>query len=340
MEKMKQSCARQRESWIDVLKGIGIVLVVIGHTSQNNCLVDWIYTFHMPMFFSLSGYLWNRLACEPVTFKEFAIKRIKKILWPFVLFRILLIMYWIVLESHFRPLDLGPIWFLIVLFVVELVAFLILNNRQDEVWINIMVLVMAIGLLVLWKVILPDSEVMAWGLRSVNAFIWYVSGQFVGSISKKIKKMFGKIIRCIVLWILFTVSVIVCVFNGNVSMWSNDFGNTALYIIGNIVGTLFVALLCKWFWRKNDVIEFFGQNTIIILATHEPIKRVILKVAEIISGKFNFDVIIEEIQKNILTSLTVAFIVLMIDVLVILVFRKIKKLVPSFVRENLLSFVR
>lgn len=28
-----------RESWIDVLKGIGIILVVIGHTSMENPLV-------------------------------------------------------------------------------------------------------------------------------------------------------------------------------------------------------------------------------------------------------------------------------------------------------------
>lgn len=39
-----------RESWIDVLKGIGIILVVIGHTSMENPLVKWIYVFHMPLF--------------------------------------------------------------------------------------------------------------------------------------------------------------------------------------------------------------------------------------------------------------------------------------------------
>lgn len=29
---------RQRESWVDVLKGIGIILVIIGHVSQTNAL--------------------------------------------------------------------------------------------------------------------------------------------------------------------------------------------------------------------------------------------------------------------------------------------------------------
>lgn len=53
------STKRQRETWIDVLKGIGIILVVIGHVSLGNTLNSWIYTFHMPLFFSVSGYLWG-----------------------------------------------------------------------------------------------------------------------------------------------------------------------------------------------------------------------------------------------------------------------------------------
>ena len=52
--------AKQRQAWIDVLKGVGMILVVIGHTSEKNVLNDWVYTFHMPLFFALSGYLWEQ----------------------------------------------------------------------------------------------------------------------------------------------------------------------------------------------------------------------------------------------------------------------------------------
>lgn len=44
-----------RAEWIDVLKGIGIILVVIGHVNTKGFLVQWLYTFHMPLFFALSG---------------------------------------------------------------------------------------------------------------------------------------------------------------------------------------------------------------------------------------------------------------------------------------------
>lgn len=34
--------------WADVAKGIGIFLMVMGHSGLPNCMHDWIYSFHMP----------------------------------------------------------------------------------------------------------------------------------------------------------------------------------------------------------------------------------------------------------------------------------------------------
>lgn len=48
---------RPREAWLDILKGIGIVLVVAGHVTTHATLQQTIYLFHMPLFFALSGYL-------------------------------------------------------------------------------------------------------------------------------------------------------------------------------------------------------------------------------------------------------------------------------------------
>ena len=41
---------------LDILKGIMIIFVVIGHTSIKIPFFD-IYWFHMPAFFLISGYL-------------------------------------------------------------------------------------------------------------------------------------------------------------------------------------------------------------------------------------------------------------------------------------------
>lgn len=44
-----------RENWVDIAKGIGIILVVMGHANCPEIPHGIIYSFHMPLFFFLSG---------------------------------------------------------------------------------------------------------------------------------------------------------------------------------------------------------------------------------------------------------------------------------------------
>ena len=68
---------------LDIMKGILIVLVVLGHT--NTPLTRWIYSFHMAAFFAISGYLWNdRHAGSSKDALSFIISRLKRLYLPFV----------------------------------------------------------------------------------------------------------------------------------------------------------------------------------------------------------------------------------------------------------------
>ena len=44
-------------TWISIAKAIGICLVVIGHSGAPEYVVKYIYSFHMPLFMLISGYL-------------------------------------------------------------------------------------------------------------------------------------------------------------------------------------------------------------------------------------------------------------------------------------------
>ena len=46
---------KQRDSTWDAVKGIGIILMVIGHSGCPTFLHDFIYLFHMGLFFFVSG---------------------------------------------------------------------------------------------------------------------------------------------------------------------------------------------------------------------------------------------------------------------------------------------
>ena len=56
---------KQRDIHLDALKGLAIILVVTGHiiafshpgTVDKSLLFNLIYSFHMPLFFFISGYL-------------------------------------------------------------------------------------------------------------------------------------------------------------------------------------------------------------------------------------------------------------------------------------------
>ncbi|BBD97505.1 glycosyl transferase [Sphingobium amiense] len=49
--------ATERLDWVDVARGIGIVAVVVGHVWTRGSLRGAMYSFHMPLFFLLSGML-------------------------------------------------------------------------------------------------------------------------------------------------------------------------------------------------------------------------------------------------------------------------------------------
>lgn len=50
--------SRARLPWLDVLKGIGIILVVVGHIYSNKTIFNWLYSFHMPLFFFAAGWVY------------------------------------------------------------------------------------------------------------------------------------------------------------------------------------------------------------------------------------------------------------------------------------------
>lgn len=67
-----------RLGFIDVAKGIGIICVMLGHLGSE--MIDKVvFTFHMPLFFLLSGYFLNEK--EPI--REFIKKKAKRLLIPY-----------------------------------------------------------------------------------------------------------------------------------------------------------------------------------------------------------------------------------------------------------------
>ena len=80
---IKVTVAVQRVGYLDIAKGIGIILVVMGH--NDFALISpfahkFIYSFHMPMFFFMSGMFFK----PDLPFWTFLQKRFHRVLKPFL----------------------------------------------------------------------------------------------------------------------------------------------------------------------------------------------------------------------------------------------------------------
>ena len=77
---MNTDVAKERYLFIDVARGISIICIVLGHLGVSS-INRFVFTFHVPVFFLLSGYFTN----AEVSFKEHIKKKAKTLIVPYVL---------------------------------------------------------------------------------------------------------------------------------------------------------------------------------------------------------------------------------------------------------------
>ena len=84
---MNQLQAKGRNTTLSICKAIAIILMCAGHTEGPKLLMDFIYLFHMPVFFIAAGYFFDKkYLSDPWTFCK---KRFKGLYVPFVKWSVL-----------------------------------------------------------------------------------------------------------------------------------------------------------------------------------------------------------------------------------------------------------
>lgn len=170
-----------RNILFDVIKGVAIYLVVLGHSIQYLMGDGWqesvvgkcIYMFHMPLFIFISGYFFSPSADKSCVW-NFVKKKFVRILLPSITYGLMMIVVNTVLSSIKRHtlyvafpdnMEYFGLWFLSVLFVISCLCRLFYNCKYY----------MYIYLFVAFLfVTLPDSVFMAHQLRYL--FPYFVLG--------------------------------------------------------------------------------------------------------------------------------------------------------------------
>ena len=159
----------KRILWIDYAKSICIYLVLLGHAHASQPVTDFIYTFHMPLFFFLSGCLFS-FEKHP-NFKEFAIKRFKELMVPYLWINLITYLFWLFAGRNFgedatisttwyspiigillgyskQMIHNTPMWFFICLYFLEIFYYLLfkpLQKKSKSIKISVLIVIAVIG---------------------------------------------------------------------------------------------------------------------------------------------------------------------------------------------------
>ena len=281
---MNRIVTKPRIDYIDSARGIAILFVLIGHLcTLKHGLGQYFYSFHMPMFFIISGILLSyNDSWKKMTFYENFIKKLKSFMYPYIIFSILSILYiWISKDLHsaidsifiFISLEgISSLWFLPALLIAELLFILIMKycSKIQTIISFILILIISGIFCVLGAKLgfISVTGVETNLMKSLNiinraliATIFIAIGYY--SINIKLDKK-----------MLFIISVAFLIINLSlfryniVNLHYSAIGNPILYYINSITGSFGYIGISKLFLDKIKILIFYGKNSLILFVTH------------------------------------------------------------------------
>ena len=335
-----------RLAFLDVAKGIGMVLVVFAHVNFTPGLLIYAYSFHMPLFFILSGMLYNK--DRYTSFSSLVRRKLETLVCPYIFFSLLALLFSmaadylrvgmaglafkeyllsfgrIVLSQGSQTIVNAALWFLTCLFVVEALYYWI-SKLKTVLIVVISVGLSCIGWLLEAGCLGFDSSILPWSLDSALFCMgFFALGHLLGDTVKKgvsyIAENKYKVLICLgVLGVCLAVQIPVAFWNGKVSIGSKNLGNGLLLYITGIFGTgglLAISILLM----KSRFLSYCGRNSLYILCIHWIILNAILVICLRVPALV-YD------KESILQTLIPFIIVMIGSLLFVAVYTKVKKII-------------
>lgn len=254
-----------RINHIDIARGIAILLVVLGHCFQSSdvALNRVILSFHMPLFFFLSG-----VFAKPETVKTIlggAIMKAKRLLIPQITLSITIILLkgliWLSegkCLTDFDFLACFGFWFLPVLFLCSIyymAVSAILDLHKVRFQVATTIIAFTIAIIVVMNDVTTNITPIDWLIKSVVAMPFYFCGSFF---KEKVLKVDDKQRRtnCFFVLLLLPIIVMLSQINTPVRMYENEYGSLPLFFLTSVLGIILVMELSKRMVNMPILIEF------------------------------------------------------------------------------------
>ena len=289
-----------RLDWIDTIKGIGIILVVVGHHLRGLSWINtWISSFHMPLFFLVTGYLYAYRQSWNFSIHKFFTNKIKGLLYPYATLSLIILIWHFVFYNIFftnshpesstievflltiTTYGYHALWFLPCLFLSSILFHLITKHNVHH-----LVCIFLMISLVLVNYILVSNYITIDILRTLDATVYIYFGYLFFLLLQK--KRFIQIALLIISVSIIVLSFIILHF------FPSYFPRLDIRTgkIGNVLGYFFSLSICFvifWLCKKinilNHIFGFWGKYSIIIMALHMDIS---IEISYLIVSKFPF----------------------------------------------------
>lgn len=283
----------RRIEWIDNLRGFGILMVMLGHALTGGALKGLIYSFHLPVFFFASGYLFN-----PLKYKSslsFVKSRSRTLLVPYFVFSIVIILFraFVILGKNLlvnsitsynevynsligvvvqmRNTDYsGFCWFLALLFISQiLLYYLVKISKSNYKYIILsLILLFVIG----WAYIYFIGISLPWHIDASFVSVFFVG---LGFIVRNKAEIFSKITSIKLLPVYILINLICTYANYRltgkiIDLYESSLGNPIFYILAGCSGTMACIIIVMRI-PKNRLLEYMGKNSLTYYALHHKI---------------------------------------------------------------------
>ena len=281
--------ARGRVSWIDAAKGLGIVLIVLGHVASvesPSALYVYIYAFHVPLFFFISG-----LTLKPgrEAFGAMLGGKLRSLLLPYLCYALLGYAFYIlgyglaqVLHLKIEQFNYGPwhpllgvfigtlgngnlvntpVWFIIALFCTFVIGYAI------NTWLPSMPLRWAVVLLLAAAGYLASRELkLPWSLApALVGLVFFQAGHAHA-------RRFGlDALPRQFLWPLLAITLVISLFspfNGFVTLADMELGQPLLYALFAFSGLYMTIAMVQLLGPRAPWLVSLGQWSMAIMVIH------------------------------------------------------------------------
>lgn len=294
----------KRIAYLDVAKGIGILLVVLAHNYVRVAipgLGKFIFSFHMPFFFLLSGMLFKPEYPLRVLFK----RRFETLIRPY--FAAILLLYSVyffytdirlmtllrrVVRSLYASgnyIEWAQLWFLPHLFLLNMFAgmlFLLLYGRIKSLWLRMLFLagmlwagVAFLPVYYMKEITLAGQTILLDGLPASMDLLPITATYFlVGyELRQRVSESFYASVWTLLISGLALVSLNI-IFPDHMDLFFRTYDSFLINTLEALSGSIFIlSLSSRIAFNQNwlfSALKYFGQITIILLIFHQPVQTI------------------------------------------------------------------